>query len=95
MTDLIHMISYLPCKGKDPMVIIGKSGYFALVEAMEKKHKLENKKRGYAINNIKDKGVCISTQLLARKVMRKFHGDVVLATVVALEEQCMEGVQFN
>jgi len=57
MADLIHRISRLPCKGKDPMAIFEKSGDLALTEAIKKKHKLEKKKRGYTISNIKDKGV--------------------------------------
>lgn len=59
---------------------------------MKKKYKLKKKRRGYIISNIKDKGVCIATQLLAGKVMRKFHGDEVPALVVTLAEQCAEGV---
>ena len=77
------------------MVIAEKSGDLALAEAMKKKYKLEKKKRGYTISNIKDKGVRIATQLLAGKVMRKFYGDEVPMPVVALVEQCTEGVQFN
>lgn len=95
MVDLIHRISRLPCKGKDPTVIAGKRADLALTEAMKKEYKLEKKKRGYAINNIKDKGVHIATQLLAGKVMRKFHGDEVPALVILLAEQCVQGVQFN
>lgn len=57
MVDLIHRISQLPCKGKDPMTIAGKSNNFALVEAMKTKYKLEKKRRGYVITSIKDKGV--------------------------------------
>jgi len=67
----------------------------ALAEAVKAKYKLEKKKRGYAITSIKDKGVCIATQLLASKVMRKCHTDEVLAPVIALAEQCTEGVHFN
>jgi len=84
--DLIHRISELPHKGKDPVTIAGKSSDLALVEAMKKKYKLEKKKRGYTITSIKDKGVRIATQLLASKVMRKCSGDEVLAPVVALAE---------
>lgn len=56
IVDLIQKISWLPCKGKDPTEIARKSGDLALAEAMKKKYKLENKKRGYAINNIKIRG---------------------------------------
>lgn len=92
---LIHRISQLLYKGKDPTEIAGKSRYFALVEAIKKKYKLEKKKRGYVISIIKDKGVYVSTQLLVGKVMRKCHGDEVLVLIIALEEQCAERVQFN
>ena len=85
----------LPYKGKDLAEIAAKSRDLVLAEAMKRKYKLEKKKRGYVISSIKDKGVCVATQLLARKVMRKFHGDELLALVVALAEQCTKGVQFN
>jgi len=77
IVDLIHRISWLPCKEKDPTVIAGKSGDLSLVEAMKKKYKLEKKRRGYTINNIKVKGVHVTTQLLAKKVMIKCRGDEV------------------
>jgi len=93
--DLILRNSRLHCKGKDPMAIAGKSGCLALAEAMKKKYKLQKKKRGYAINNIKDKWVCVATQFLARKVIRKCRSDEVPVLVVVLAEQCIEGVQFN
>lgn len=83
-TDLIHRISQLPCKGKDPVEIAEKSRDLALIEAMKRKYKLEKKKRGYTIINIKDNGVHVATQLLVGKVMRKCHGDEVPAPVVAL-----------
>jgi len=83
-TDLIHRISRLPCKGKDPMVIVGKSRDLALTEAMKKKYKLEKKKRGYAIRSIKDKRVRVATELLDGKVMRKCRSDEVPVLVVSL-----------
>lgn len=81
---LIHGISWLPCKGKDVTEIAGKSGDLALTEAMKKKYKLENKKRRYTISSIKDNGVRVATQPLARKVMRKCRRDEVPAPVIAL-----------
>lgn len=42
--NLIHRISSLPYRGKDPTEIARKSRYFALAEAMKKKYKLEKKK---------------------------------------------------
>jgi len=92
MVDLIHKISRLPCKGKDLVRIAGKSSDLALAETMEKKYKLKKKNMGCAIISIKDKWVRIATQLLAGKVMRKYHGDEVPAPVVALAKQCVEGV---
>jgi len=92
-TDLIHYISWLPCKGKDLATIAeGKGNDLALTEAMKVKYKLEKKKRGYAISNIKEKWVRVATQLLAGKVMRKCHTNEVPALVVALAKQRMEGV---
>jgi len=48
----------------------GKSSDLAIAEAMKKNYKLEKEKRGYAISNIKEKVVCMVTQILAEKVMR-------------------------
>lgn len=77
------------------MTIVGKSEDLVLAEDMKKKYKLDKKKRGYIISNIKDKGVCVATQLLAGKVIRKCRGNEVTAPVVMLAKQCPEGVQFN
>ena len=61
---------------------------------MKEKFKLV-KSRGYAISSICNPTVKVETQILARKVMRKCCVDEVLAPVVALAQQCVEGVQFN
>ena len=53
---------------------------------MKAKYKLEKKKRGYAISNIKDKAVRVATQILAGKVMHKCRADEVLTLVVELAE---------
>ena len=53
------------------MKIIDICGDLTMTEALKKKYKLEKKQRGYAIDSIPDKGDCVATQLLARKVMRK------------------------
>lgn len=66
-----------------------------LTEAMKAKYKLDKRMRGYVIASIKDRGVLVATQLLANKLMRKFRADEVPAFVIALAEQCVEGVQFN
>jgi len=71
-------------------MIAGKSSDLALTEAMKEKYKQEKNKSGYAISSIKDKGVRVTTQLLASKVMRKFHTNEVPTPVVALNEQCAE-----
>lgn len=57
-----------------------------IAETMKKKYNLEKKRRGYAIISIQNKGVCISTQFLAGKVMRKCRGSEVIATVIMLAE---------
>lgn len=67
----------------------------ALAEAMKTKYKLEKRKRGNAISSIKDKVVLAATQILTRKVMRKYRADEVPVLVVASAEQCTEGVQFK
>lgn len=67
----------------------------ALVEVMKKKFKLENKKRGYAISSINNPTVKIAIQILVGKVMQKFCVDEVLAPVITMAAQCMEGFQFN
>ena len=95
MSNLIHHISRLPCKRKEPAIIARKGSDLGLAEAMKEKYKLEKKKRGYSISGIKDKGVCLATQLLAGKLMRKCHADKVPESVITLAEQCVEGVQLN
>lgn len=44
-TELIPRISQLPCKGRDPTEIAGRSSDLALTEAMKTKYKLEKKKQ--------------------------------------------------
>jgi len=90
--NLIHRISQLSFKGHNPAAIAGKSSDLALAEAMKAKYKLEKKKWGYIIASIKDKWVCIATQLLADKLMRKCHIDEVPTFVIVLAKQCVEGV---
>jgi len=85
----------MPIKGNNPVAIAGKSSDLALAEAMKAKYKLEKRKQAYTITSIKDQGVRITTWLLAGKLTRKFHVDEVLASVIALAKQCVEGVQFN
>ena len=58
---------------------------------MKTKYKLEKKKRVYAISNIKDKAVCVATQILAGKVMQKCRVDEVSVPMIALAKQCMKG----
>lgn len=94
-TELIHRISCLPRIRRDPTEIVGQSRGLALAKAMKKKYRLEKKQRGYVITSIQDKGVHVATQLLVGKVMRKCHGNEVLAMVITPAEQCTEGVQFN
>ncbi len=67
----------------------------ALAEATKAKYKLEKRKRGYVIASIKDQGVCIATQLLANKLMRKCWADEVPTSIISLAAQYIEGVQFN
>ena len=59
---------------------------------MKEKFKLVKNPRGYAISSICDPMVKVAMQILAGKVMRKYHIDEVLALVVALLAQCAEGV---
>lgn len=84
--ELIHRIYQLPYKGRDPAEIAGRSSNLALGEAMKNKYKLEKKKRSYAIASIKDRGIRVATQLLAKKVMRKCCADEVPTPMVALAE---------
>lgn len=94
--NLIHHITWLPCKGEDHAHISeGKSSDLAIAEAIKKKYKVAKKKRDYTISSINDKAVNVVTQILVGKVMRKCHADEVSTPVVALAEQCTEGVQFN
>jgi len=54
----------------------------AITEAMKEKFNLEIKKRGYVISNINNKVVKVATQILAGKVMRKYHVDDVPMSVI-------------
>jgi len=70
MDHLIHRITQLPCKAKDPADISeGKRNYFSITEAMKTKFKLEKKKRGYTISSIKNKAIKVATQILASKIL--------------------------
>lgn len=62
---------------------------------MKKKHKLEKKKRSYAIFSINDNVVKVVTQILVGNIVQKCHANEVPASVVAHVEQCTEGVHFN
>lgn len=85
--NLIHCISRLPCKEEDPTDISeGKGSDLVVAKAMKKKYKLEKKKRGYAISNIKEKLVHVVTQILVGRVMRKCRANEVSTSVVALAE---------
>lgn len=95
MTDLTHQISRFPIKGNNPAAIAGKSSNFALAEAMKAKYKMEKRKQGYLIASMKDQGVHIATHMLVGKLMRKFYIDELPVSIIALSEQCTEGVQFN
>lgn len=66
-----------------------------LVEGMKKKFELIKKLHGYSITSINGPAIKISTQILAGKVMRKCCADEVLALVISLAAQCLEGLQFN
>jgi len=55
--DLIHRISRLPYKGKEPTTIAGKRSDLALTEAMNAKYKLE-KKRGATLSPTSRKKGC-------------------------------------
>jgi len=62
---------------------------------MKAKYKLEKRKRGYVIASIKDRWVRVATQLMASKLMRKCHADEVPTPIIALLDECAEGVRFN
>ena len=90
--ELIHRISRLPYKGRDPTEIDGRRSDLALTEAMKTKYTLEKKKCGYAIASIKERGMRIATQLLAEKLIWIYHADEVPVPMVALAKQRVEGV---
>lgn len=64
--------------------IRGKSDDLTIVEAMKKKFRLEKKKRGYTISNIKNPVDKFATLILVGKVIRKCSMDEVPALVIAL-----------
>jgi len=77
------------------MIFGGKGSEQALVELMKEKFKLVKKSHGYTISRICDPVVKVETQILVGKVMQKCRTDQVLAPIVALAQQCVEGVQIN
>lgn len=77
------------------MEFSGKMGECDPAEWMKDKFKLAKKLRGYSISNITNPAIKVVAQILAGKIMRKCHTDEVLAPVVSLVAQCMEGVQFS
>lgn len=93
--DLVHRITHFLGKGNDPRNIARMNSDVGIAEIMKAKYKLEKQKQGYVIASIKYQGVRIATQLLARKLMRKFNADEVLAPIIVRAERCTEGVQFN
>jgi len=97
ITDmLIHHITHLPYTSKNPSVIFcGKGRELALVESMKEKFKMMKKWRGYAISSICNPTMKVATQILSWKVMRKCCVDEVPASIIALAQQCTEGVQLN
>jgi len=93
---LIHRITLLPHSGLNLAKEFGrKMSEHDLTEKMKVKFKLVNKLCGYSITSIANPTVKIVTQILARKVMRKFYMDEVLTLVISLVSQCTEGVKFN
>lgn len=62
-----------------------------LAKKMKDKFKLKKKSCRYSITSITNPAMRISTQILVGKVMIKCHADEVLAPVVSLATQCVEG----
>lgn len=74
------------------MIFDGKGGEQVLAESMKEKFKLVKKPHGYAISSICNPFVKVVTQILVGKVMRKCCIDELSAPIVALAQQCTEGV---
>lgn len=92
---LVDRVSHLPCDERDPRQITDRSNYVAMIERLKKKYKLTKGQRAYIIDSISNKEVHVTTQFLARKVMRKCCGTEVLVVVIALAKECAAGVRFN
>ena len=56
------------------------------------KFKLAKKPHGYSISSRTNPAIKVATQILARKIMRKWRVDEVLTPVVSLVAQCAKGV---
>ena len=59
------------------MAFGGKLGEQNLTNQMKDKFKLANKSHGYSISSITDPTIKVATQIMAGKIMRKFHADEV------------------
>jgi len=82
---MIHRITFLLHLGLNPAKAFGgNTGERGLVERMKYKFKLVKKPRGYSIYSIINPAVKVATQILARKIMRKFRTDEVSTLVVSL-----------
>jgi len=66
-----------------------------LKENMKEKYGLVKVNRGYDINSISDQEVYFATHIMARKVMRKCCANEILVSVVSLDAQCTNGVQYK
>lgn len=86
ITDmLIHQIMLLSHSCLNPAKDFGrKTSERDLAKMMKEKFKLVKKPRGYSTTSITNPMVEITTQILPRKVMRKFHPDDVLAPMISL-----------
>jgi hypothetical protein len=84
-------------QGTDPQHFYpGKASDNSLAQRIKEAYEeVEKGKRGYKVDSIQDGAVCLSCQLIARKIVRKNHPMQVTEFVVDLTGKCVEGIQMN
>ena len=88
-TQLIVWNTGLPKVGVDPTTLFtNKAGEKALSKTMKDKFYTFRGERWLYVENISDDVVQFLTQVLACKLLRKYHKDEVSATVIAVAKKC-------
>ena len=96
MFDLISQITSFPKIGADlSKYFKRKDNEKMLVTRINKKYDVVPNKRAYIISTIDNKGVQITTKILAVKIVCNIRPKKCTSEVTACAEQCVAGVQMK